>query len=58
MGWVLRVSVAEALSHADTHEISYHSPTRVLLPALESMESKRQAVEAIQRTFTYKITVV
>ena len=34
------VSVAVALSHADTHEISCHSPTRVLLPALESMESK------------------
>ena len=35
------VSVAEALTHADTLEISCHSPTRVLLPALESMESKR-----------------
>ena len=35
------VSVAEALSQADTLEISCHSPTRVLLPALESMESKR-----------------
>ena len=34
------VSVARALSYADTLEI-YHSPTRVLLPALESMESKR-----------------
>ena len=34
-------SVSEALSHADTLEISCHSPTRVLLPALESMESKR-----------------
>ena len=41
MGWVLSVSVAEALSHAHTLEISCHSPTRVLLPALESMESKR-----------------
>ena len=40
MGWVLSVSVAGALSHADTLEISCHSPTRVLLPALESMESK------------------
>ena len=38
---VERVSVAEALSHAETLEISYHFPTRVLLPALESMESKR-----------------
>ena len=35
------VSVAAALSHADTLEISCHSPTRVLLLALESMESKR-----------------
>ena len=35
------VSVAEALSHADTFEISCHSPTRVLLPALESLEGKR-----------------
>ena len=54
------VSVEEVLSHADTLEISGHSPTRVLLPALESMESKRkkQAIEAIQQTFTYKITEV
>ena len=35
------VSVTTALSHADTLEISCHSVTRVLLPALESMESKR-----------------
>ena len=35
------VPVAEALPHADTLQISCHSPTRVLLPALESMESKR-----------------
>ena len=35
------VSVAEGLSHADTLEISCHSPTRVLLPALESTEIKR-----------------
>ena len=41
MGWVLSVSVAGALSHANTLEISCHSLTRVLLPALESMESKR-----------------
>ena len=54
------VSVTEALSHGDTLEISCHSPTRVLLPALESMESKRyiQAIKAILRTFTYKITEV
>ena len=41
MGWVESVSVAGALSHADTLEISCLSPTRVLLPALESMESNR-----------------
>ena len=35
------VSVAEALSHAVTLEISCHSHTRVVLRALESMESKR-----------------
>ena len=33
------VSVSDAFSHADTLEISCHSPTRVLLPALDSMES-------------------
>ena len=54
------VSVAEALSHADTLEISCHSRTRVLLSALESMENKRHTsyMEAIQRTFTYKISEV
>ena len=41
MGWVENVLVVGALSHADTLEISCHSPTRVLLPALESMERKR-----------------
>ena len=35
------VSVEGVISHADTLEISCHSPTRVLLPALESMESQR-----------------
>ena len=35
------VSVVGTLSHADTLESSFHSPTRVLLPALESMKSKR-----------------
>ena len=35
------VSVVEAHSHAGTLEISCHSPTRVLLPALQSTESKR-----------------
>ena len=34
------VSVAEVLSQADTLEISYHFPTRVLQLALESMESE------------------
>ena len=51
------VSVAEVLSHADTPEISCHFPTRVLLPALEPLKAKNiQAIEAMQRTFTYKIT--
>ena len=46
------VSVAEALSHADTLEISCNSPTRVLLPALNIWKAKDiQAIEAIQRTF-------
>ena len=42
MGWVLRVfnSIAGTLSPADTLEISCHSPTGVLLSALEPMESK------------------
>ena len=35
------VSVAEALSHADTLEISCHFHTSVLLPALESMKRKK-----------------
>ena len=41
--YVLRVFQSRKLSlmHADTLEISCHSPTRVLLPALKSMESKR-----------------
>ena len=40
---VERSSAAAALSHAGTLEISCHSPTIVLLPALEYMESKRHA---------------
>ena len=54
------VSVAEALSHANTLEISYHSSTRVRLPALESMESKRHTSyrSYIQQTFTHNITEV
>ena len=53
------VSVAEALSHAVTLEIYCHSPTRVLLPALDPWKAKDiQAIEAIQRTFSYKITEV
>ena len=38
------VSVAEVLSHADTVEISCHSSTRELQPALESMESKSHTI--------------
>ena len=54
------VSVAAALSHADTLEIPCHSITRVLLPALESMESRRHTScrRYIQRMFTYKINEV
>ena len=53
------VSVVRELSHADTLLISCHSHTRVLLLALEFMESKDiQSIEAIQRTFTYKINEV
>ena len=44
---MLSVSVAGALSHADTPEIFRHSPTRVLLPALESMESKRHKLSML-----------
>ena len=40
MGWVLFVSVTGALSYANTLEIYCHSPTRVLLPALESIDAK------------------
>ena len=61
MGWVgvKSVSVAEVLSHADTLEISCHSPTKVLLQLWNpSKEKDIQAIEAIQWTFTYKITAV
>ena len=50
------VSVAEALSHADTLEISYHSLTRVLWNPWKAED--RQAIEAIRQTFTYKIIEV
>ena len=39
-------SVVEALSHADTLQISCHSSTRTLLPALETMKGKRH-IQAI-----------
>ena len=63
MEWVLRVFQSRKrslmLTLLKSHVIS---PTRVLLPALEYMESKRhiciQAIEAIRRTFTHKITEV
>ena len=54
--WVLgveSVSVTEALSHADTLEISCHSPTRALLPALESMENKRHTSYRCYSTNVY-----
>ena len=53
------VSVAEALSHADTLEISCHSPTRDCCQLCNPWKAKGiQAIEDIQRTFTYKITEV
>ena len=50
------VSVAEALSRddSDTPEISCHSPARVLLPALESMECKRHAC---YRSYSMKVYI-
>ena len=48
------VSVGEALSHADTLEISCHSRTRVLLLALESMESQKHTTYGSYSTNVYK----
>ena len=48
------VSVAETLSHADTLEVSCHSPTKALLPALESMESKRHTSYRSYSTNVYR----
>ena len=42
MGWVFSFPVLGALSCVDTLEVSCHSPTRVLLSAMESIEGKRQ----------------
>ena len=52
------VPIPEALTHADTLEVSIgHSLIRVLLPALEHRKANDiQAIEAVQRTFSYKIT--
>ena len=47
------VSVVETLAHADTLETSCHSPTRVMLPALESMESKRHTSCRLYSTNVY-----
>ena len=60
------VSVEEALPHADTLEISCHSPTEnTLLHWQYSCQlwnpwkaKDIEAIEAIQRTFAYKITEV
>ena len=49
---VERVSVAEALSHADTLEICC-CPIRVLLPAQESMENKRHTSNRCYSTNIY-----
>ena len=53
IGWVLTVSVVVALSHADTLKISHHSRTRVVLPALESMESERHKSSRSYSTNVY-----
>ena len=47
------VSVVVALSHSDIIEISCHYPTRVLLLALESMESKTHTSYRIYSTNDY-----
>ena len=50
--------VSSALAHANALEVLSFPYYRVLLPALESMEGKKniQAIQAHQRTFTFKIT--
>ena len=55
MGWVLRVfqSRKRSLMLTLELEISCHSPTRVLLPALESMESKRHTSHRSYSTNVY-----
>ena len=59
MGRVLRVFQSQQRLLMLPRLKSRHSPTRVILPALESTKAKDiQAIEAIQRTFTYKITEV
>ena len=59
MGWVLRVFQSRKRSHMPLLKISCHSPTRVLLPALENMESKgHTSYRSYQRTFTIRITEV
>ena len=48
--------ITGALTHAETLEVSDHCFIKVRLSAQESVEGKNiQAVEAIQRTFTYKM---
>ena len=48
-----KMGVAEALSHAGALEISCHSPTRVQLPAQESMESERHTTYRSYSTNVY-----
>ena len=53
------VSVEEALSHANTLDIPCYSRTRYCCQLWNSWKAKdTQAIEAIQRTFTYKISEV
>ena len=49
------VSVKAELSHDDTLEISCYSPTRVQLPAPESVESKRHTSYQSYSTLKKKI---
>ena len=59
MGWVLSVSVAGALSHADTLEISFISQLEYSCQLWNPWKAKDiQAIKAIQQMFRYKITEV
>ena len=53
------VTVEEALSHADTLDISCHALLEYCCQPFNPRKAKdKQVIEAIQRTFTYKIIEV